>query len=258
MKRSEDFFVVKNGSTPGNPRAASIGGFRTCKYGWVCRHGELRASRIRKLFFFGTGCVSRRCHMVLQDNAQPSVQPARRVPLALREPLKTELQRMVKHGIIEKVDEPTDWVSPLVIVRKKDGTLRVCLDPRRINWQLKREHYQLSRREDIEAELRGAQFFTTLDAKAGSHQIPLDNDTSRICTFGSPFGRYKFLRLLFGIASAPEVFLEDSKWNLRRSAGCTNLYRRYSHVETYETRTWWAPTTDFTESSKSWPNIQLR
>lgn len=74
---------------------------------------------------------------------------------------------------------------------------------------LKREHFQLPRREDIEAELAGAKYFTRLDANNGFHQIPLDDSTSRICTFATPFGRYRYLRLPFGISSAPEVFQRE-------------------------------------------------
>lgn len=155
--------------------------------------------------FQGTGCLARQYRMVLRNDATPVVQPAR-VPLALREPLREELERMERADIIRKVNGPTDWVSPLIIVRKKDGKLRVCMDPRRINECLKREHYQMPKREDIEDELAGAKYFSRRDANSGFLQIPLDEDTSAICTFGTPFGRYQFLRLQFGIASAPEVF----------------------------------------------------
>lgn len=64
----------------------------------------------------------------------------------------------------------------------------------------------MPRREDIESELAGARFFTRLDANSGFHQIPRRDETSTICTFATPFGRYLFLRLPFGVASAPEVF----------------------------------------------------
>ncbi|XP_075749317.1 uncharacterized protein LOC142814443 [Rhipicephalus microplus] len=144
--------------------------------------------------------------MVLREDAVPVVQPARRVPIALKGRLRQELQRMEKASIIVKVDEPTEWVSPLVVVHKKDGTLRICMDPRAVNRSIKREHYPIPSREDIESELAGAQYFSRLDANSGFHQIPLDEATSRICTFATPFGRYRFLRLPFGISSASEVF----------------------------------------------------
>lgn len=144
--------------------------------------------------------------MVLRKDSAPVVMPARQVPLALRGPLRDELDLMERGGIIHKVSAPTDWVSPLVVLRKNNGKLRFCMDPRNINDCLKREHCQMPRREVIEAELAGAQYFSLLDANSGFHQIPLDNATSNICTFSTSFGRYRFLRLLFGIVAAPEVF----------------------------------------------------
>lgn len=113
---------------------------------------------------------------------------------------------MEEAGVITRVSEPTDWVSPIVIVKKKGGALRICMDPRQVNESIKRQHYQMPCREDIEAELANAKFFSRLDANSGYHQIPLDETASRVCTFGTPFGRYRFLRLPFGISSSPEVF----------------------------------------------------
>nr|XP_037269644.1 uncharacterized protein K02A2.6-like [Rhipicephalus microplus] len=208
-----DFFVVKRGqSILGLELAESLAlvsrvvDFVTTEGMTPMTQRSLPTTQKFSHLFEGTGCVKRQYRMVLHDDAVPVIHAARRVPLALREPLQKELVRMEQANIICKVDEPTDWVSPLVIVRKKDGSLRVCMDPRSVNACLKREHYQMPQREDIEAELSGANFFSRLDANAGFHQIPLDEPTSKICTFATPFGRYRFLRLPFGIASAPEVF----------------------------------------------------
>ncbi|KAK8767070.1 hypothetical protein V5799_006149 [Amblyomma americanum] len=201
------FYVVKNGRR-------AILGLHACEaLGLVQRtvdtvstSAEYEAIKHFRHVFEGLGCLKQPYSMVLQPDATPVVQPARRVPLSLRQPLRDELQRMERAGIITKEDGPTDWVSPLVLVKKKDGSLRVCMDPRRINEHIKRQHYQLPRREDIEAELTGACYFSCLDANSGFHQIPLDDATSKICTFATPFGRYRYLRLPFGISSAPEVF----------------------------------------------------
>lgn len=96
---------------------------------------------------------------------------------------------MAREHIIRKLDEPMDLVSPLIIVRKKDGNLLVCMDPRRINASLNREHYPIPRREDIEAELTGAKVFSRLDASSGFHQVPLYQSSSKVSTFATPFGR---------------------------------------------------------------------
>lgn len=159
-----------------------------------------------KHVFEGLGCLKQPYSMALQEGAVPVVQAARRVPLSLRKPFREELQRMELAGIIRREDGPTDWVSPLVLVKKRNGKIRICMDPRKINEHIKRQHYPLPRREDIEAELGEAVYFSSLDANSGFHQIPLDEKTSKFCTFATPFGRYRYLRLPFGISSAPEVF----------------------------------------------------
>ncbi|PIK56894.1 hypothetical protein BSL78_06220 [Apostichopus japonicus] len=83
--------------------------------------------------FEGLGCLPGEHKIVIDPQASPVAHPCRKVPFALQDDLKRELQRMVELGVITKVEEPTEWVHPLVIVRKKNGDLRVCLDPRSLN-----------------------------------------------------------------------------------------------------------------------------
>ena len=78
---------------------------------------------------------------------------------------------MEKDDVIKKVDEPTDWVSSIAIVEKPDGSLRICLDLRDLNQNLKREHYQLPTFEEISMRLSGVTLFTKLDANKGYWQI---------------------------------------------------------------------------------------
>lgn len=150
----QDFFIVKKG------RQALLGLQGSERLGLLARNVDLVATNSSEELvqefndiFKGTGCVQRQYKMKLRDDAIPVVQAARRVPLALKEPLRTELGRMEQAGIIVKENEPTDWVSPLVIVKKKDWSLGVCMDPRRLNACLKREHYEMPSRDHIEAEL---------------------------------------------------------------------------------------------------------
>ena len=82
----------------------------------------------------------------------------------------------------------------------------MCLDPRLLNAAIKREHYQLPTIEDITTRLSGAKYFSKLDANPGYWQIPLDETSQLPTTFNSPFGRYCFRRMPFGIKSAQEVF----------------------------------------------------
>ncbi|KAI2646810.1 Transposon Tf2-9 polyprotein [Labeo rohita] len=142
----------------------------------------------------------------LKENAQPVVHPARRVPAPLKDRLKKELDRMTTLGVIKRIQEPTDWVNSMVCVKKKNGDLRVCMDPKDLNDKIKREHYQIPKSEEIVNEMAGAKYFTKLDASQGFWQIRLDEDSTKYCTFNTLFGRYSFLRMPFGIISASEIF----------------------------------------------------
>ena len=142
----------------------------------------------------------------LEENAILVIYAPRKIPVSLRSKVRKELDEMEADGVIEKVEEPTEWVNSLVVVENPDGSLRLCLDPRDLNKAIKREHFQLPTFEDISTRLAGATHFTKLDAKKGYWQIPLDKESTKLTTMNTPFGRYKFLRLPFGIHSAQEVF----------------------------------------------------
>ena len=78
----------------------------------------------------------------MKDDAQPKIHPPRKVPLSLIPKLKETLARLEKTGVISKSDKPSDWVNSLVIVEKKDGSLRLCLDPKDLNKAIKREYFK--------------------------------------------------------------------------------------------------------------------
>lgn len=156
--------------------------------------------------FNGLGCIATDYKIRLDPNVVPVNNKARNVPFALRSKLKDELQRMQRVGIILNVDEPTEWVNSIVIVEKSDGTIRVCLDPKTLNNAILREHYSIPTRDDLVSEFAGAKYFSKLDATTAFHQIKLDDESSRYCTFNTPFGRFRYLRMPYGISSASEVF----------------------------------------------------
>ena len=113
---------------------------------------------------------------------------------------------MEQKGHIAKVDEPTDWVSSAVYVKKRNGQLRVCLDPRELNKHVKIPKLCLPTIDDVTSRLAKAQVFVVLDTKDGFLQVKLDEDSSKLTTFHTPFARYEWLRMHFGICSAPEEF----------------------------------------------------
>ena len=156
--------------------------------------------------FSGLGCLPCKHALQLKENAKPVIQSARRVPFRLRNKLKDTLQKMESQGTIAKVKQATDWVHPIVNVLKPNGSLRICLDPTQLNKCLRREHFALPTASEIFAKLSKSRVFTTLDATSGFLQLELDEDSSLLTTFATPFGRYRFLRLPYGISSSPEIF----------------------------------------------------
>ena len=89
------------------------------------------------------GCLSSVHHIEIDETVKPVVHPPRKVPYALLDRLKKELDKMVKLGVIKPVTEPTKWVNSMVIVEKPGGNLRICLDPKDLNKAIKRQHFQL-------------------------------------------------------------------------------------------------------------------
>ena len=99
--------------------------------------------------------------MIIEEGADPVIQPPRRVPHGLQDRLKEKLDQMEHNRIIAKTDEPTIWVNSLVIVERKDGSLRLRLDPKDLNSVIRREHFQIP----TLGSLGGKKYFTVLDQK---------------------------------------------------------------------------------------------
>ncbi len=142
----------------------------------------------------------------IDPEATPRVMANRRTPLAIRPKLKQLLDDLVKKGVITPVNVPTPWVSQVVLTHKKSGELRICLDPHEINKVLQRERYTLPVLEDVLHELGKSKVFSKADLSSGYWHVTLDEDSSFITTFQTCFGRYRYLRLPFGINGASEYF----------------------------------------------------
>lgn len=156
--------------------------------------------------FVGEGKLPGKLHLELTENPKPVQQPVRRVPIAVKPKLKKELERLEKLGMIVPVKEPTDWISSMVVVMKSSGKVRLCIDPKPLNKCLKRNIYPIPTIEDILPELTKAKVFSVVDAKNGFWQVQLDEESSYLTTFGTPWGRFRWLRMPFGISPAPEEF----------------------------------------------------
>ena len=150
-------------------------------------------------------------HIMLDPAAEPVIHPPRSVPVHLKDLYRKELDDMLNLGVITPVDRPTDWVNSIVLSEKKNDKgevtkLRVCLDPRDLNKWAKREHYRSKTVDEVVTELNDAKFFTIVDTKKGYWHVPLDEESSYLTTFSTPFGRYRFKRLPFGLVVSQDVF----------------------------------------------------
>jgi len=206
-----EFYVVKQPHAPAllNLQTASDLGLIKLTFA-VDKQTPLDKSNIMTEFpdvFQGIGTFAGTCHIQLKENAIPVVNPVRKVPIALRDKLKAELQSMESQGIISKVTEPTDWVNALVCVEKpKTGKLRICIDPKALNDAIKRPHYPMHDISDITSQLNGAKYFSVLDATKGYYSCVLSEESSLLTTFATPFGRFKWNRLAMGLRSSQDIF----------------------------------------------------
>lgn len=156
--------------------------------------------------FDGVGCLPCEYKIRLSADARPVVHAPRKLPIAVIDDVKRKLTEMLEQGVIAKVEGPTDWVNSMTVVKKPNGDIRICLDPRDLNKYIKREHFKLPTLDEITSKLSGARYFSTLDCKHSFYQLKLNDESTDLCTFNTAFGRFKFLRMPFGISSASEVF----------------------------------------------------
>ncbi|UYV72188.1 K02A2.6-like [Cordylochernes scorpioides] len=157
--------------------------------------------------FTGLGKIDIPYEIKLKEGAKPySIYTPRRVSIPLMKELQMELERMTSNGVIEKVEGSSEWCSPMVLVANSSGKLRICVDLSILNQNILREIHPIPVVEHTLAQLKGAKLFTKLDANSGFWQIPLSSESSALTTFITPFRRFRFKRLPFGISSAPEIF----------------------------------------------------
>lgn len=152
-----------------------------------------------------TGTLPGKYSIKLEPGSKGVVHPVRRQPAALREKITQKLVEMEQDGYITKVEQPTEWVSSMVAA-VRNGKDRICIDPSDLNKVIKREHQPMRTAEEVVSMIPGTKVFSVLEAKSGFLQIKLDEPSSFLTTFNTPLGRFRWLRLPFGIKCAPEIF----------------------------------------------------
>ena len=145
-------------------------------------------------------------HITLDPEVSPVVHASRKVPIELKDKLQAELREMESQDIIAKVMQPTDLVNSLVIREKENGRLCLCLDPKDLNKAIKREHHPIPTLDEITPKSAGAKLFSKLGARNSYWNVKLVEKSSYLTTFSTPFGRYRFLRMPFGLRMSQDIF----------------------------------------------------
>ena len=150
------------------------------------------------------GHTGRVQHEIHTGNSSPIRQHARRIPSGQREEARKLVQEMLKRDIIQPSSSP--WSSPIVLVRKKDGSLRFCVDYRKVNAVTKKDAYPLPRVDETLDTLSGSQWFSTLDLLSGYWQVEMSPTDREKTAFSTPEGLYEFKVMPFGLCNAPSTF----------------------------------------------------
>ena len=160
--------------------------------------------------FRGLGIMPSTFRINLREDATPRrLFSPRPIAAGLRDQAKAEIDKMLEMSVIEPVEEPTDWCSGLTIAPKPGGKIRMCIDLTALNKSVQREVYPLPRISDMLTKLSEGRVFSKLDANSGFWQIKMDSESKLLTTFVTPWGRFCFKRMPFGISSAPEFFQRE-------------------------------------------------
>ncbi len=152
-------------------------------------------------------------HAIETGDARPVKQPPRKVPMAMAGEEKKAIDQMLKQGIIRESCSP--WASPVVLVRKKNGKTRACIDYRRLNTVTIKDAYPIPTTQECLDAMAGSLYFTTLDMTSGYHQIPVREKDIPKTAFVTKQGLYEFKAMSFGLTNAPATFQRVMELALR-------------------------------------------
>ena len=151
----------------------------------------------------------------------------RRVPFSLRGKLEEKLDEFVELYVITKAEGPTPWISPVVLVPKPNGDLRLCVNMRQANSAVVREPHPIPTVDEILHDLNGSTVFSKLDIKWVFHQVELSEESRPITTFVTHKGLFRYKRLMFGVSCAPEMYQQVIQQALE---GCEGVRNRHDDI----------------------------
>lgn len=173
--------------------------------------------------FKGIGLLGPPVHFTVNESVSPIQMPVHRIPISKRVKEKATLQRYVEAGILARVNEPTPWCSN-ALIRETPKKFRVCIDPSQtVNRAIQRPVFQMPTLSEQLHKLHNAKCFSLLDVREGFLHVPLDEESSYMTTMHTTYGRYRWLRLPFGINSAPEEFQSRLAAALEDLDGIANI-----------------------------------
>ena len=202
MNKSADHIQTKAGANVNNPAKVAAAQGKLTK--------ELILKEYKDCFDKIGRFPGEKYHIKLIDNPLPVVHPPRTVLVHILLIYKAELDKMLAEDIIVPVTEPTEWVNSIVchVTEKPDGTkkVKVCLDPKDMNKNICREHYYSKTIDEILPLLHGAKKVSASDTNKGYFHVEMDYESSLLCTFNTPSGRFRPKRLPFEVKIAQDVF----------------------------------------------------
>jgi transposase InsO family protein len=143
-------------------------------------------------------------HVIETGDARPIKQPPRKVPLAFADEDRKALKELMQQGSIRPSTSP--WASPIVLVRKKNGKVRPCVDYRKLNAVTKKDAFPLPRIQDCLDTVEGAKLFSTLDITSAYNQVPVRKEDVPKTAFVTKYGLYEYTTMPFGLSNAPATF----------------------------------------------------
>ncbi|XP_069782085.1 UPF0462 protein C4orf33 homolog isoform X1 [Narcine bancroftii] len=174
--------------------------------------------------FQGVGKLKgRQLKLVVDETVKPKAQPMRRTPFGLHGKVKAKIKELIEQDILEPVEHSTQWVSPVVIVPKPKGDIRLCVDMRMANEAIIRERHPIPTVEEILQELTTSKVFSKIDLKWGYHQLEMDPGSRDVTTFVTHCGLYRYRRLSFGINAASEIYQYEIHRVIQGIPGVANI-----------------------------------